>query len=189
MKEIAKGAEAQIFSTTIFTKDIIIKKRVFKNYRNKKLDSKIINIRNKQESTLINKIKNINLKTPRIYYVGKNTIYMEKLDNTNEHIKYLKKIGENIAKLHNNYYIHGDLNLSNIITKKNEIYFIDFGLGFISNKIEDKATDLLAFKKTLESNSKTSNYWIEIIKGYKQKTNNNKIIPKIKDIENRGRYL
>lgn len=189
MKKIAKGAEAEIYLEKIFNKKIIIKKRVSKKYRNPKLDSKIINIRNKQESTLINKIKKYNINTPNIYYIGKNTIFLENITNSFEHKKYLKKIGEEIAKLHNNNIIHGDLNLINIITNNKKIYFIDFGLGFISNKIEDKATDLLVFKKTLKSNNKTNSYWQDILKSYKNKTNNKEIIEKIKDIENRGRYL
>jgi bifunctional N6-L-threonylcarbamoyladenine synthase / protein kinase Bud32 len=189
MKEIAKGAEAKIYSLKIFNKNIIIKKRISKSYRNNKLDLKIINIRNKQESTLINKIKKININTPIIYYVGKNTIYLEKLNNTNEHKLYLEDIGKTIAKIHNNNIIHGDLNLINIITKNKKIYLIDFGLGFISNKIEDKATDLLVFKKTLKSNSKTNDYWKKIIKGYNKHIISKEIINKIKDIENRGRYL
>jgi Kae1-associated kinase Bud32 len=79
--------------------------------------------------------------------------------------------------------------LINIIINKNKIYFIDFGLGFISKKIEDKATDLLVFKKTLLSNKKTKKYWEEIIEGYKKEAKNPEIISKIEGIEKRARYL
>jgi Kae1-associated kinase Bud32 len=189
MKALFKGAEAVIYSQKIFNKTIFIKNRISKSYRNPKLDQKIIKVRNKQEATLINKVKILGINTPSIYYLGKNTIYLEKLNNSKKHHIYLSKIGSEIAKLHNGQIIHGDLNLINIITQKNKIYFIDFGLGYISNKIEDKATDLLVFKKTLKSSSKTSKYWEEILLGYKKDTNNKEIIPKIFEIEKRGRYL
>ncbi len=60
-----------------------------------------------------------------------------------------EKIGENIAKLHNCNIIHGDLTSSNMILQNNDIYFIDFGLGMISDLVEDKGVDLLVFKKAI----------------------------------------
>ena len=38
-----------------------------------------------------------------------------------------------------------------ILSKDKKIYIIDFGLGFISNKIEDKAVDLHLIKQALEA--------------------------------------
>jgi N6-L-threonylcarbamoyladenine synthase/protein kinase Bud32 len=114
---------------------------------------------------------------------------MEYIKNTNKHFQKTKEIGMEIAKLHNYNIIHGDLNLINIITNKNKIYFIDFGLGHISKKIEEKATDLLVFKKTLLSYKNTEKFWQNILEGYKQEINNKDITKKINIIEKRGRYL
>ncbi len=189
MIEVNKGAEAVIYKTKIFDKSIFIKERVSKKYRNKKLDQRIIKIRNKQEASLLKKIKNYGLNTPFVYYVGTNKIVMDEIINDFKHDKYLIDIGTNIATLHNNNIIHGDLNLINIITNNNKIYFIDFGLGFVSSKIEDKATDLLVFKKTLNSSYKTKDYWKEIINGYLSTIDNKNIVEKINNIEKRGRYL
>jgi N6-L-threonylcarbamoyladenine synthase/protein kinase Bud32 len=189
IKEIAKGAEAKIYSTTIFNKEVIIKKRTNKKYRNKTLDKKIIKTRNKQESILIKKARECGVNTPYIYYVGKNKIIEDKLVNTNKHKDYLDLIGKEIAKLHNNNIIHGDLNLINIVTNNKKVYFIDFGLGYISKKIEDKASDLLVFKKTLKSSHITESYWKDIKNNYLLNTNNKNIIEKIQEIEKRGRYL
>lgn len=189
MKKIAHGAEAIIYIDKILNKDVCIKKRCSKNYRNKILDKKIIKLRNKEESIILNKVKSIGLNTPYIYYISKNIIIMDFLKNEKTHFKKLKEIGENIAKLHNKNIIHGDLNLINIIIYKDKIYFIDFGLGYFSLKIEDKATDLLVFKKTLKSLKKTESFWEKIKEGYLHKTNNKKIIKQIEVIEKRGRYL
>ena len=62
-----------------------------------------------------------------------------------------KQIGKSIAKLHKNNIIHGDLTTSNMILKDNKTYFIDFGLGFISQRYEDKAVDLHLLKQALEA--------------------------------------
>lgn len=192
--EIANGAEAKIYTHKLFDKLVVTKQRVSKEYRDKTLDNKIIKFRTKSEAVLLKKVKDIGLFSPSIYFVGKDKIVMEYLINTNEHNDYLDEIGKNIAVLHNNNIIHGDLNLINIITtkgikQKTKIYFIDFGLGFMSNKIEDKATDLLVLKKTLLSLKSTEKLWKGMLLGYEKETNNKEIINKIKEIESRGRYL
>jgi len=38
-----------------------------------------------------------------------------------------------------------------MIYKNGEVYFIDFGLGFISKKFEDKAVDIHVLKEALEA--------------------------------------
>lgn len=192
--EIANGAEARIYTHKLFDKTVVTKQRIEKEYRDKVLDNKIIKQRTKSEAILLKKVKDIGLFSPSIYFVGKDKIVMEYLVNTNEHDKYLQEIGKNIAVLHNNNIIHGDLNLINIITTKGsdqqtKIYFIDFGLGFTSNKIEDKATDLLVLKKTLLSLKSTEKLWKDMLLGYEKETSNKEIINKIKEIESRGRYL
>lgn len=186
MKQINKGAEAII----LLDGKKIIKKRISKTYRDPILDKKIIKTRNKQESTLLKRAKVSGVNTPIIYSVTENTIVMEKLDNTKQHSKVLSEIGKEIAKLHDAGIIHGDLNLINILTTNDKkIYFIDFGLGFLSNKIEDKATDLLVFKKTLKASKKTEDFWEKILSGYQKQTQNKKTIEKIAEIEKRARYL
>lgn len=185
MKEINKGAEAIIF----LDGKKIIKKRVSKDYRDPVLDKRIIKTRNKQESTLLKRAKVAGINTPTIFSLTKDTIVMEKLNNTNEHSKVLTEIGKEIAKLHDNGIIHGDLNLINILTTKDKkIYFIDFGLGYLSNKIEDKATDLLVFKKTLKASKKTEQFWEKILAGYQKQTLNKQTTDKIAEIEKRARY-
>lgn len=187
MKKIAHGAEAIIYKTKILNKDVIIKERISKKYRNSVLDKKIIKTRNKEEAYLLKKVKEIGIFSPHVFYYSENKIIMEYIKRDKH--KNIFKIGQEIAKMHNNDIIHGDLNIINIISNKNKIYFIDFGLGFISKKIEDKATDLLVFKKTLKSLKKTEKYWQEIEKGYLKKTNNPQIVQKINEIEHRARYL
>jgi len=77
----------------------------------------------------------------------------------------------------------------NKISDNFKIYFIDFGLGFYSKKIEDKAVDLHLLKQALEAKHyKIAEDCIKIIlKNYKP--NKYKLIlERIPIIESRGRY-
>ena len=104
-----------------------------------------------------------------------------------------REIGESVAKLHKENIIHGDLTTSNMILVEDKIYFIDFGLGYISNKTEDKAVDLHLLKHALEAKHfKNCEILIkEISKSYEKilgKIEAKKIFERMKAIEKRGRY-
>ena len=111
--------------------------------------------------------------------------YWSKVNN-----KILESIGEQISKLHDNNIIHGDLTTSNMIVKEGKVYFIDFGLGFISNKIEDKAVDLHLLKQALESkhHENWEESFNEILRGYNKSKNFKDVINRLDKVERRGRY-
>ncbi|MEK6898391.1 MAG: RIO1 family regulatory kinase/ATPase [Nanoarchaeota archaeon] len=69
------------------------------------------------------------------------------------------------------------------------LYFIDFGLGFISRKIEDKAVDLHLLKQALEAKhfKNWETLFHEILKNYKFK-DSRRVIEQLKKVEKRGRY-
>ena len=100
------------------------------------------------------------------------------------------KIGEQIAIMHDKDIIHGDLTTSNMILKENKVYFIDFGLGKISHKLEDKATDLKLLKHAFES--KHYKHDEELIKntfkGYKKSINYKETMQRLEKVNKRGRY-
>lgn len=74
--------------------------------------------------------------------------------------------------------------------KKFTIYFIDFGLGFISAKNEDKAVDLHLLKQALEAKhfKNWEKLFNEVLKGYKKQKNSKIILERLKAVEKRGRY-
>lgn len=114
----------------------------------------------------------------------------DSLNSFKNKLKISKKIGKQIAKLHDNDIIHGDLTTSNIILSKNALYFIDFGLGFISNKFEDKAVDLHLIKQALEAKHYeiSKECFKEIIEGYSSSKNSSLALTRLKKVEARGRY-
>ena len=190
---IQQGAEAII---SLNKNNQIIKNRIPKSYRLKELDIKLRERRTKSESKIITKLQNIIL-VPKIIKTDKDKIVMEhikgkKLSENLEKLdfkKICKQIGESLTKLHNEHIIHGDLTTSNMIEKNKKIYFIDFGLGFHSRKIEDKAVDLHLLKQALEAKHyKIADQCIKIIlKNYKSEQSK-LILQRIPIIESRGRY-
>jgi len=190
---IQQGAEAIIF----LDKNKIIKDRISKKYRHPELDKKIIKSRTKKEAKLLTKASQIIL-TPKPEIIETNQIIMryikgKKLSEHLEELDYKKiciKIGNMIASLHDNDIIHGDLTTSNmILDNKNSLFFIDFGLGFTSSRIEDRAVDLHLIKQALEAKhfSIYQDCWKIIEKNYNSK-DKEKVFLQLKKVESRGRY-
>lgn len=188
------GAEA-----VIYLKDNqIIKKRTKKSYRLPLLDEKLRSSRTRHESKIIEKLRKI-IPTPKIIKTDENnkTIIMEFIDGKklSEHLENLnwkkicKQISFVITKLHNHNIIHGDLTTSNIIYKNNKVYFVDFGLGFHSHKIEDKAVDLHLLKQAFEAKHfSIAEQAIKIILDNYKADNHKLILEQLKKVESRGRY-
>lgn len=194
---ISQGAEAIILKENNF----IIKDRIPKYYRLEELDIKIRKQRTKAEKKLLEKASKIinapnpfpleefdKIKMP--FIEGKRL--SENLDSFSleKQKDICKKIGEEIGKLHNADIIHGDLTTSNMILTKDKIFFIDFGLGYISPKVEDKAVDLHLLKQALEA--KHFHNWEilfnEVKKGYENYKESKKILERLIAVEKRGRY-
>jgi len=198
-KLIGRGAEAILY----LEKGNLIKKRIKKGYRHKELDLKIRKTCTRKEYRLMNKASHI-INIPKILDFCDSDMYISMefingktirdiLDEINktERNKICSQLGESIALLHNNGIIHGDLTTSNFILKKNKIYFIDFGLGFFSDKLEDKAVDLHLLRQALNSRHyrHSEESFKEILKSYRKKSNNfKKVIERLEVVEKRGRY-
>ncbi|MEM3074426.1 MAG: KEOPS complex kinase/ATPase Bud32 [Candidatus Pacearchaeota archaeon] len=198
LKLIQIGAEAKIY----LDRDKIIKDRIKKLYRLKELDESLRKKRTKHEKKLLQRASEI-INVPKLsenkdlfkikleYIVGKKL--SENLENLKNQKEILRQIGEAIAKLHNSGIIHGDLTTSNMIfdEQNKKLWFIDFGLGFFSEKTEDKAVDLHVLKEALESKHyrNYNDYWKEIERSYNKISKNPKeIFERLKKVEARGRY-
>jgi Kae1-associated kinase Bud32 len=195
-----QGAEAIILLDK--KKNIIIKNRIKKLYRISEIDEKIRKLRTRSETRIINRAGKIipvptiiksDEKTKKItmnFIEGKKL--SDNLDNfpLKKQKQILREIGKNILKLHQNEIIHGDLTTSNMILKDNDIFFIDFGLGFISSKFEDKAVDIHLLKQALEAKH-FKNWEIlfkEFLKGYENSKDSKIVLERLKAVEKRGRY-
>jgi len=201
MKLIRRGAEAELWLKESKKGKILLKKRVPKEYRRKELDDRIRKHRTRSESNLIARSARIGVKTPQVLNVDEKDCIIEMefiegkrlKDALNEkNVSLCREAGKEIALMHREGIIHGDLTTSNImLNRKKKLVFIDFGLGFHSNKIEDKAVDLLVFKKTfMATHFKLRKGWELILQGYKKNYSEaERVIEQIKKVEERGRYL
>ena len=194
MKIIAQGAEAILYKEN----DYLIKERIKKSYRIDEIDFKLRKYRTRSEAKLLSKVEN----SPKVFDVDEKEmkIKMEFIDgkliknildnlHSDKRNLLLREIGGKIAKMHDNDIIHGDLTTSNMILKE-KVYFIDFGLGFSSNRIEDKAVDLHLLKQALESKhyKHFEESFNEVLEGYKLSKNFKEIIQRLEKVEKRGRY-
>jgi len=181
-------------------KPLILKARYRKNYRNSEIDKEFRKYRTRMEVKILKKLKD-KIKVPELVYFNEDLgiIVMEyingnRLSDVLEKLDYkniLYKVGEIVGKMHKEGIIHGDLTTSNIILINNDLYFIDFGLSFFSNRIEDYATDLHLFKESLESRHwRISDSFDSFIKGYSEsfKEKANEVLTRLRHIEKRGRY-
>ncbi|MFH1248788.1 MAG: KEOPS complex kinase/ATPase Bud32 [archaeon] len=198
-KIIAQGAEAIILK---YGKSII-KERIRKGYRHEELDNQLRKRRTRSEAKIISKAAKI-IPCPEVIDSDetKHLIEMQFIDGKmlsahlddfkiSEAYKICREMGKNIAKLHNEGIIHGDLTTSNMIFKDNKVFFIDFGLSFHSSKKEDKAVDIHLMKQALESKhfEKWEKYFEEVMKGYEKYCDNYEEIKRqFEKVEGRGRY-
>ncbi len=190
MKEIARGAEAVIY----LDKEEVVKKRLSKGYRHPELDAELIKARTKREAKFIHDLPILG---PKLHKADANTVTMdfisgEKVANIlDEQPEWAEKIGEALAKLHDKNMIHGDLTTSNMILHPDQkLYFIDFGLSFYSDKIEDKAVDIHLFKEALESKHFRVEHkaYKHFLKGYHASKQAEAVLEQLKAVEKRGRY-
>ena len=200
-KIIAQGAEAIL----IHKDGKLIKRRIHKGYRSAELDKKIRTGRTRREAKILGKaysiipvpkIISVNEKTSEIdmsYVEGKKlSDHLDDFENKKA-LEICRIMGENIAKLHNQGLMHGDLTTSNMLfsEKEKKLYFIDFGLGFHSERAEDKAVDLHLLKQALESRhfKKWESYFREVMKSYgKECRESQRVLAQFKKVESRGRY-
>jgi len=195
---LAQGAEAIITKE----KKKVVKHRISKSYRHKEIDEKIRKSRTRKEANILKKAKELNISVPELLKQEDFLLEMEfiegdrlseKLNSYEEKRQFLilKKIGKEVAKLHQNDIIHGDLTTSNTILRDEEIFIIDFGLGFISKRVEDKAVDLHLIKQALEAKHFQNyeklfeNFLESYTKEYKEAK---EVLERLKKVEARGRY-
>lgn len=200
-ERISKGAEADIY----LHNDMIRKERIPKAYRVKALDELLRKVRTKREARLLSLARRAGVATPFVLDVDNQSTAIEmshvrgeKLKNvldklsSTERKKICREIGRLAAKLHSSGIIHGDLTTSNMILSEGKIFFIDFGLGEVSEAVEDKGVDLLVFKRSLRSTHyrHEKECFEAFLRGYKSEyKGHEEVIQRLRVIERRGRYF
>lgn len=201
--ETRLGAEARIELVEWCGKPAIRKIRIPKSYRSDALDRKLRARRTKEECEILHQAKLVRIDVPEIYFADPRTseIIMEYVRGTLlkdvTEKKIVREIYTNVgiyaARLHSKGMIHGDLTTKNVIFTGTRTVLIDFGLSFVSDRLEDKAEDLHLLKQAIRSSSSDSKtgYFDCVLKGYSSVVGERqmqKIKTQILEIERRGRY-
>ncbi len=199
MLKIAQGAEAVLYRDNAK----VIKERISKSYRLAHLDESLRKFRTRREAKILQKMEEVNFPAPHLqeFCDKRMSITMDfipgellkdVLKRSDDYQQLAREVGEKVGKLHQNNIVHSDLTTSNMIKRKEtgEINFIDFGLSYFSEKIEDQAVDLFLLDRALES----THYEIypkvfdEVLKGYRKSyPNAEKVLARFEEVRLRGR--
>ncbi|WP_456327179.1 Kae1-associated kinase Bud32 [Archaeoglobus sp.] len=191
LERIYLGGEAEV---RIY-ENVVEKIRKPKRYRHPKLDEILRKSRTKTEAKIISLARRQGVPTPIILDVEGDKIVMERIKGKpvkevmNEEIS--EEIGRLVAKMHKIGIIHGDVTPMNMILGNGKVYFVDFGLAFIEDRIEPKGVDLHVFFESLKA---SFDNWEKLkeafIRGYREVYEKaEEVIKRAEEIELRGRYV
>ena len=205
---LKKGAEASLFLADWQGKHVVIKQRLPKAYRPPQLDQTIRRYRSVHEPQLIHEAKRAGVSTPIIFMVDVEnaTTFMEYIEghqvkalldtlSAEDRDELCRKIGGEIAKLHLQGIVHGDLTTSNmILDSKGVVFFVDFGLGEKTVEVEAQGVDLHLLKRALQSThfAHADECFAAVLRGYANVMGAKAevaVCEKIREIEKRGRYV
>ncbi len=184
-----RGAEAVLSKSKLIGLPVVVKKRIEKEYREEELDKKLRKERTRSEARLLHKAKLAGVECPTVLQVGDFEISMTFLEGKRPGMgkRDCRAAGEMLAKLHASDIIHGDYTPANLIKKggskgtAGSFYVIDFGLGFISKDIEDKAVDVFTMLRAIEDKD-------AFLAGYKGYAKADSVLKRVKKVEQRVRY-
>jgi len=179
------GAEAVVRKTRFLSRDCVVKNRIRKNYRVRQLDELLRKMRTKNEARLLHKAKAAGVLCPTVLCVEDFSITMTFITGKRPKMdaRISKKAGEYLALLHNNSIVHGDYTPANLLKAKNNLFVIDFGLGFFSNDVEDFAVDVFTMLKAIDQKRHK-----DFLEGYSKCAKYNAVLKRLGDISSRMRY-
>ncbi len=148
-----RGAEAVLRRSSVIGIACVIKSREPKGYRVPGLDRRLRSERTRGEARLLNRAKAAGVPCPTVLEASEFELALSFIDGERPAMgeKECREAGALLARLHAADIIHGDYTPANLIIAKGSgaLHVIDFGLGYVSNDIEDKAVDVFTMKRAL----------------------------------------
>ncbi|XP_023147824.2 EKC/KEOPS complex subunit TP53RK [Amphiprion ocellaris] len=212
---LKQGAEARVYRAEFLGKPTIVKERFPKRYRHPTLDEKLTHRRTTQEVRSILRCRRAGIRAPVVYFVDytSHCIFLEEIvgsstvrdhiassqqsdSGTEQNLQQLaERVGQILAKMHDEDVIHGDLTTSNMLLRRSqkdgesELVLIDFGLSYISALPEDKGVDLYVLEKAfLSTHPNTEELFEKLLKSYAASSKKSSaVIKKLDEVRLRGR--
>ena len=201
-----RGAEADVIRGDWQGLDAVFKVRKPLRYRLPVLDDAIRRQRTVHEAEMIHLSKSAGVFSPYLYFldIPASTLVMEfiKGDRVKDLVGAIPKrkleaifneFGGDAARLHSAGIMHGDLTTANVVWRKGELIFIDFGLSIRTSRLEDHAVDIRLIKETLVgAHPEVAAAAMEALnRGYESVVGaprSRAVLKQLRSIERRGRY-
>ncbi|XP_014799169.1 PREDICTED: TP53-regulating kinase [Calidris pugnax] len=209
---VRQGAEACVYRGIFLGRAAIAKLRIPKRYRHPALEERLSRRRMAQEARSLLRCRRAGISAPVVYFVDPvtNSIYLEDIvdsitvqdhinsvqqsgNDTSSLLTLAEKMGELLARMHDEDLVHGDLTTSNILlrppTEKLDLVLIDFGLSFVSGLPEDKGVDLYVLEKAfLSTHPDTEDMFKTLLKSYAAASKKSgPVIKRLDEVRLRGR--
>ena len=203
-ERIYQGAEAVLTASLFLGRSAVLKQRKPKAYRLPALEHQISRGRMRNEARLMRRARAAGVGVPALFdaepesqllvleYLGRSSLRNE-YDSLSPagRRKAADAVGQAIGRLHAASIIHGDLTTSNMIIRGGRVHFVDFSLGHISDKLEDRAVDLKAFKDSfVATHLAHASDLSRVLEGYGKALGGpaQKVVKQVASIERRRRY-
>ncbi len=203
-----RGAEADLYLSTLGPWRVVVKKRVKKAYRIDELDTRIRRERTVREASALHEAKEAGVRTPAVldidlehyaitmsYISGK--LARDSLDQLygTTRLRVFRNIGRQMGLLHLGELVHGDMTTSNIIIiKRAPPFILDFGMAHHSLEPEDRGADLHLLHRSIATSHRvdSGSCFRALSKGYGETVG--AILAKLsfkkaEEIARRGRYF
>lgn len=209
---VQQGAEARVYRGSFLGRAAVAKLRFPKLYRHPALEERLSRRRTAQEARSLLRCRRAGIPAPVVYFVdyASNCIYLEDIVGAiavQDHIYSVQrsgsdassllglaeKMGQLLARMHDEDLIHGDLTTSNVLLRppaeRLDLVLIDFGLSFISGLPEDKGVDLYVLEKAfLSTHPDTETVFQALLQSYAAASKKSgPVIKRLDEVRLRGR--
>jgi N6-L-threonylcarbamoyladenine synthase/protein kinase Bud32 len=185
-----QGAEA----TVELQGDRVRKRRPPKAYRHAALDDRLRRERTRSEARLTSQARQAGVPTPVVHGIDPQEATLE-LEFVGEcdlqadpSAGSLRQVGEHLARIHDAGFVHGDPTTRNVRVGNSGVYLIDFGLGYHTDHVEDRAMDLHVLQQSLTGTVEDAEALCRAVEEGYEKHGETAVIDRLRAIEERGRY-
>ncbi len=200
---IQRGAEAEIWRDEWLGRQVVVKRRVPKQYRIAGIDEMLRRQRTRREATLLTEARALGVATPVVYDVDLQSMAITMQHVDGQRVKDVidgmdsemqrslcHAVGSDVGRLHRGGIVHGDLTTSNLILCGEHIFFIDFGLGGKGDGVEQLGVDLHLLMEALTAAHANPRLFGWVMEGYRATAPDAGVVQRtVEDIAARGRYV
>jgi N6-L-threonylcarbamoyladenine synthase/protein kinase Bud32 len=184
-----QGAEA----TVHITDDEVVKRRLPRTYRHPDLDERVRRERTRQEARLTTEARRLGVPTPVVRDIDPDTSTITFQTVGHSDLRdaledaHVETLARHLATIHDAGFVHGDPTTRNVRVG-DQVYLIDFGLGYYTQDPEDHAMDLHVLAQSLAGTSTRADQLRETLEATYGDVGNEAVLASLAAIEGRGRY-